>query len=224
MVLWRNGYAADFFTFVLFYKMIYRKTAREGVSAPSTSLTHINLLEEVKMANVPVTKALSFYKRVTINKKTILEHRMIAELILKRPLKSGEVVHHIDEDKLNNDPANLMVMASKSDHAALHMGVEAVSLGNGTWHCPSKGCENNCILCGGLISRGAKRHCLSCDLKERGSKIIPPKQELIDILMLENFTSIGRRYSVSDNAVRAWCTKYNLPKNSSYWKKARLRE
>ncbi len=48
------------------------------------------------------------------------EHRVVAELMLGRPLKPGEVVHHIDGDKRNNDPKNLMVFGSQSEHAAFH--------------------------------------------------------------------------------------------------------
>lgn len=48
------------------------------------------------------------------------EHRVIAEQMLGRPLRPGEVVHHIDEDKRNNSPENLMVFASQKEHAAYH--------------------------------------------------------------------------------------------------------
>jgi len=47
-------------------------------------------------------------------------HRVIAEQILGRPLKPGEVVHHIDRNKRNNDPENLMIFASQAEHAAWH--------------------------------------------------------------------------------------------------------
>ncbi|MSA01750.1 hypothetical protein GKG47_09575 [Lactonifactor sp. BIOML-A3] len=47
-------------------------------------------------------------------------HRRIAEAILGRPLKKGEVVHHIDGNKLNNDPANLEVLPSQSEHCKVH--------------------------------------------------------------------------------------------------------
>lgn len=46
-------------------------------------------------------------------------HRIIAEQILGRPLKSDEIVHHIDGNKRNNNPDNLMVM-TQSEHAHLH--------------------------------------------------------------------------------------------------------
>ena len=46
-------------------------------------------------------------------------HRVVAERKLGRPLKAGEIVHHIDGNKRNNDPDNLMVM-TQSEHCRLH--------------------------------------------------------------------------------------------------------
>ena len=51
---------------------------------------------------------------------SMAEHRVVAENILGRLLKAGEVVHHIDGDKRNNTPDNLMVLDSQSDHMKLH--------------------------------------------------------------------------------------------------------
>jgi len=47
-------------------------------------------------------------------------HRIVAEQILGRPLKPGEVVHHIDGNKRNNNPENLMVFASQALHRKWH--------------------------------------------------------------------------------------------------------
>lgn len=49
-------------------------------------------------------------------------HRVIAEQHLGRPLNDMEVVHHIDNDKHNNDPGNLAVFPSQSFHARCHFG------------------------------------------------------------------------------------------------------
>lgn len=49
----------------------------------------------------------------------VLEHRLVVEQKIGRPLKSDEIIHHIDEDKTNNDPLNLEIH-SRSSHMALH--------------------------------------------------------------------------------------------------------
>lgn len=48
------------------------------------------------------------------------EHRTVAAKTLGRPLRPGEVVHHEDLNKLNNDPRNLIVFPSQGDHARHH--------------------------------------------------------------------------------------------------------
>lgn len=48
-----------------------------------------------------------------------LLHRVVAEWLIGRPIREGEHVHHIDGNKLNNDPNNLEVMKA-SDHVRLH--------------------------------------------------------------------------------------------------------
>ena len=52
------------------------------------------------------------------------EHRIVAEQMLGRSLKPDEVVHHIDENKRNNDPSNLMVFATQADHAKWHQNLK----------------------------------------------------------------------------------------------------
>lgn len=49
----------------------------------------------------------------------VLQHIIVAEEKIRRRLEPGEVVHHIDGDKTNNHPGNLMVM-TRSEHARLH--------------------------------------------------------------------------------------------------------
>lgn len=51
--------------------------------------------------------------------KYVAEHRLIAEKKISRILRSYEVVHHINKDKLDNRPNNLEVMTA-SEHNRLH--------------------------------------------------------------------------------------------------------
>jgi hypothetical protein len=46
----------------------------------------------------------------------ILEHILIMSNFLKRPLKKGEIVHHIDFVRNNNDLKNLYLFSSRSEH------------------------------------------------------------------------------------------------------------
>lgn len=49
-----------------------------------------------------------------------LEHQVVIEQQIGRPLAKGEVVHHIDENKSNNDPANLK-LTTQSEHIREHL-------------------------------------------------------------------------------------------------------
>lgn len=50
----------------------------------------------------------------------VYEHRLIAEEKIGRELKKGELIHHIDENKQNNDPENIEVLPSIAHHREKH--------------------------------------------------------------------------------------------------------
>ncbi|MEG4576995.1 HNH endonuclease [Microcoleus sp. N3A4] len=53
--------------------------------------------------------------------KTVYLHRVVAEQNINRKLRTGEVVHHLDEDKSNNSPENLVICSSPSVHGRYHV-------------------------------------------------------------------------------------------------------
>lgn len=50
----------------------------------------------------------------------VKEHILKMTQILGRPLKKGEVVHHIDGNPLNNDINNLQLLDSQATHLKIH--------------------------------------------------------------------------------------------------------
>jgi len=61
------------------------------------------------------------YTARKVKGKKIDEHRLIFEKHLGKELRSEEVVHHIDGNKLNNEISNLMLFPTKSAHAKYHL-------------------------------------------------------------------------------------------------------
>ncbi|HCH3308205.1 HNH endonuclease [Vibrio alginolyticus] len=66
------------------------------------------------------------YPTTTRNGKKMYTHRAVAEDILGIVLTPTQHVHHIDRDKTNNDPSNLIVLLN-SVHSALHSAIKSNS-------------------------------------------------------------------------------------------------
>ena len=155
---------------------------------------------------------------------TVYEHVLIAEQIIGRSLKPGEVVHHKDRNRLNNLPDNLIVFASNSAHTLFHANncnQESLVL------LPDKTCtcldlrylharrydkfHDECPSCHGPkhITAGVCDNCRRMHF----ARNIPDKDSLSPRLNEHrgNFTKVAAIYGVTDNAVRKWCKKYGLP-------------
>jgi hypothetical protein len=74
------------------------------------------------------------YKRVPHRKKSVMEHVVVAEKILGRRLKHPEEIHHINEDKSDNRPANLVICPNRAYHMLLHQRTDAYdACGHADW-------------------------------------------------------------------------------------------
>ena len=75
--------------------------------------------------------------------------------------------------------------------------------------------------CGNIVSRKGL-HCKKCAIALRYKEVRahhPSKEQLYkDLLDTPNFLAIGKKYNVTDNAIRKWCRNYGLPTSTKEWK------
>ena len=75
-----------------------------------------------------------------------------------------------------------------------------------------------CKDCGKEVSHSTTERCAECAAKAR---VIPTEQlpvsreELKNLIRTKPFTQIGKQFGVSDNAIRKWCEKFELPRRVS---------
>jgi group I intron endonuclease len=70
--------------------------------------------------------------------------------------------------------------------------------------------EKRCCDCGIKISHDSIR-CSSCEKKRRQKELPITREELKKLIRSTSFLQIGKKFGISDNAIRKWCKKYNLP-------------
>ena len=74
-----------------------------------------------------------------------------------------------------------------------------------------------CSECGKEISKGSTK-CIACESKSRIvplEKMLVSREQLKDLIRNKSFAQIGRDFGVSDNAIRKWCEKFDLPRKKS---------
>ncbi len=69
-----------------------------------------------------------------INGVKKFEHVMVAERALGRELPPGAVVHHVNEDRADNRPTNLVICPDRAYHNLIHARMDALAAcGNADW-------------------------------------------------------------------------------------------
>jgi hypothetical protein len=147
----------------------------------------------------------------------VYEHIMVASNLLGRKIENGEEVHHLNGVRHDNNPSNLIVL-SKSDHRKLHSWIE-----NGAAYCESlrKNGVNSvesklsdikrCKVCDYPLSKSQKAFCSrACMGKDKRKMQRPTKSDLKDDLRNMSYVKVGKKYGVSDNAVRKWAKTYQI--------------
>ncbi len=112
----------------------------------------------------------------------VYEHKFIVEQGIGRKLERDEVVHHLNHRRDDNRPENLLLMKKWNHHRK-----------------PPLQCPN----CGRIIGRRSQR-CEECSHLARRKVQRPDKRTLLSELRDMSFLAVGRKYGVSDNAIRKW--------------------
>ena len=124
-------------------------------------------------------------------------------------------IHHLDGDPKNNKEENLQVICPNCHSLTKdYRGAKTKGTGRQTGYDGRAEKTTYCIDCGVPISQGATR-CRACANKNRVQSVSVSREELKHLIRTTPFTTIGKLYNVSDNAVRKWCDKYNLPRKSA---------
>jgi len=109
----------------------------------------------------------------------VYEHRLVAEEKIGRPLSEGEVVHHINHCRTDNNPENLEVLGSNSEHMKHHFrGLTPVYL-RGEHHRMAKLMQTNVDEIRNRFSNGERQYILAdefCISRSQLSNIIRGKQ------------------------------------------------
>ena len=114
-------------------------------------------------------------------------------------------IHHEDGNYLNNKPENLKVLCPNCH--ALTPSYKAL---NKSERERSQTRKQYCVDCGVEVSYGALR-CKACESKHRVTIKPVTREELKKLIREETFVSIGKKFNVTDNAIKKWCKQYDLP-------------
>jgi hypothetical protein len=113
----------------------------------------------------------------------VYEHKFIVEQSIGRPLEKDELVHHVNQQRDDNRSENLLLMKKWDHHKRI----------------PRQCCDCKVVL----RNRRAVR-CYECSCRARRKVQRPDRQRLLSDLEHMSYLAVGRKYGVSDNAIRKW--------------------
>lgn len=148
------------------------------------------------------------------------EHRIVAEDMLGRSLKEGEVVHHMDEVRNNNYPDNLLVLSAPMHHK-LHRWLDKHTITPGEYQ--AKRLEQGCTRCENCeypVNPGHRFCSHECRKFSIRRTERPTKEELTQLLWEKPTTHVAKDFGVSDKAVEKWAKSMEIEKPPrGYWAK-----
>ena len=136
------------------------------------------------------------------------EHIFIAEIDYGRSLRDDEDVHHLDLNKFNNSPENLVILPARS-HGRLHHWMTFNKI------IPIQKIVKRCEVCDFPLKVSEQEQFCSIDCLKNGRVSVIDSigitQIKKDIKELKSIVKVGAKYNLSDNSIRKWLKKkFNL--------------
>ena len=134
-------------------------------------------------------------------------------------------LHHNDGNRFNNNLSNLTLLCPNCHALTDNYRGKNTKAHKENFNKKKKPIKikkmNYCVDCHRSISLTATR-CKSCSGKEREKEKIekrPSREELKELIRTMPFLQIGKKFGVSDNAIRKWCKNCQLPSSPREIKK-----
>lgn len=116
-------------------------------------------------------------------------HRHIASITAGRWITNDEVVHHIDNNRANNDPSNLMIL-SHAEHTNIHKNIIQ---------------EKECEYCNLKFkpSNVEQKFCsIDCQSSNRIKNKEITKEILDELIPITSWVDLGKLFGYSDNGIK----------------------
>lgn len=131
------------------------------------------------------------------NRKKCFVHRVVYECFIG-PIPEHKEVNHINHSKIDNRVKNLELSTRQQNMRKMFIFYNKL-----------KAEKVSCTICGKVKSNNGAKDCVECgNIKRRKVKQRPSYEELIRDTEELGFCGTGRKYGVSDSAIRKWIKKY----------------
>lgn len=153
----------------------------------------------------------------SIKKRLLKERGHVCECCRKAEWLGSSItleIDHIDGDRKNNSRKNLQLLcpnchALTPTYRGKNIGLEAKNRrkqrANVLKNTKAQEEKFICRECGNILAAKTKTGCcLKCVHKKQRRVVRPPVTELITEIKQTSYLAVGRKYGVSDNAVRKW--------------------
>lgn len=192
------------------------ETVKKRIEKYNIDVSHFH--SDPKKGNIIRNEENIFIKNSTANQSTLRRWyrsgeytSYICSICGLEPIWQGKdltlILDHINGSNHDNRLENLRWVCPNCNQQLDTTGFKKMRVESNT----SNRKKYYCIDCGKEISEGALR-CRQCYNKQIEMDRPVTREQLKDLIRNEPFTHVGAKFNVTDNAIKKWCDKFNLPR------------